>query len=308
MSLDADLLNRVAPLRIKAAQWIDALPPGIHPSRRSGQSLELSDPRMYRPGDEIRHIDWRASGKRDHLFVRQFTGERRMRMAILLDLSPSMTYRHRADWSKQRVSIHLAAVLFQLFQSQGDAAGLVLYGPERFDVMPPHPTPNHTDRLFDRLEGVLEEEVPSSGKSQTPALAKVLRRAQEQLGTVHSWIVLSDYLDEDPLDTPLLGELRQIRSRDQEVVLFQILEQATELKFRFGEKEIVFEDLESGERLDVGQGEWIEESRREAASRQERWRAAMLAAGAEWVEVDTEHPVVEPVYRWVEQRNGRSIR
>lgn len=67
---------------------------GGHQMRRKGQSLEFYDYRPYIPGDDIRHVDWRASsrygGSKD-LLVRTFTAEEHLTLLISLDFRESMS-------------------------------------------------------------------------------------------------------------------------------------------------------------------------------------------------------------------------
>ncbi len=66
---------------------------GGHQMRRKGQSLEFYDYRQYTPGDDVRHIDWRASarhGGRDELLIKNFAAEEHMALVISIDTRPSM--------------------------------------------------------------------------------------------------------------------------------------------------------------------------------------------------------------------------
>ena len=66
---------------------------GGHLTKRRGQSLEFRDYAPYQFGDDVRHIDWRASarykGKRDHL-VRYYQAENQFTIVISVDLRPSL--------------------------------------------------------------------------------------------------------------------------------------------------------------------------------------------------------------------------
>lgn len=66
---------------------------GGHQMRRKGQSLEFYDYRPYSPGDDIRHVDWRASarhGSADELLVRTYVSEEQMTLIISIDTRESM--------------------------------------------------------------------------------------------------------------------------------------------------------------------------------------------------------------------------
>ncbi len=56
----------------------------------TGSSLEFMDYREYMPGDDLRHVDWRAFARTDKLSVRLYREEIRPFVEILVDLSASM--------------------------------------------------------------------------------------------------------------------------------------------------------------------------------------------------------------------------
>jgi uncharacterized protein (DUF58 family) len=66
---------------------------GGHLIRQRGQSLEFREFRPYLPGDDIRHVDWRASARhhrRDELVVRTFEHEVQTRLVISVDTRATM--------------------------------------------------------------------------------------------------------------------------------------------------------------------------------------------------------------------------
>ena len=68
---------------------------GQHKSPYKGASVEFVEHRQYYPGDEIRHIDWRAYGKTGKYYIKEFEDETNLRCYMLLDASGSMGYRQR---------------------------------------------------------------------------------------------------------------------------------------------------------------------------------------------------------------------
>lgn len=66
---------------------------GGHLIRQRGQSLEFREFRPYLPGDDIRHVDWRASARhhrRDEFVVRTFEHEVQTRIVISIDTRATM--------------------------------------------------------------------------------------------------------------------------------------------------------------------------------------------------------------------------
>ena len=88
-------LAQFAQLELIARQLVEGLMMGRHRSPFKGSSVEFVEHRDYYPGDEIRHIDWRAYGKTGRYYVKQFEDETNLRAHLLIDVSGSMQYASR---------------------------------------------------------------------------------------------------------------------------------------------------------------------------------------------------------------------
>jgi uncharacterized protein (DUF58 family) len=65
----------------------------------TGSSLEFQDHRPYAPGDDLRHVDWRAYARSDLLTIRLYREEVAPRVDLVIDCSRSMGVtpeKHRA--------------------------------------------------------------------------------------------------------------------------------------------------------------------------------------------------------------------
>lgn len=64
---------------------------GVHRHRRRGQSLDFREHTAYAPGDDFRHIDWRATARRGRprqlqdLLVRRYDADEQLTLLISLD-------------------------------------------------------------------------------------------------------------------------------------------------------------------------------------------------------------------------------
>ncbi len=52
--------------------------------------MEFAQHKEYSPGDELRHVDWKAYGKLDRYYVKQFEQESQLTVYLVLDASASM--------------------------------------------------------------------------------------------------------------------------------------------------------------------------------------------------------------------------
>ena len=77
--------KRVQGLHLIAKQKVSSFLSGNRRSLFLGNGTEFSDLREYQTGDELRHIDWRATAKRyNSLIVRDFEVERNSNVVILM--------------------------------------------------------------------------------------------------------------------------------------------------------------------------------------------------------------------------------
>ncbi len=80
---------------------------GFRVGRLAGASLDFKDYRDYRPGDDLRHIDWHAYARSDRLVVKLFRQEVAPHADLVLDGSASMAL----DPVKAAAALEIAAAL-----------------------------------------------------------------------------------------------------------------------------------------------------------------------------------------------------
>jgi len=73
---------------------------------RTGNAMEFSEYREYRPGDDLRRIDWRVYARSEQLMTKQYAEEVDPRCDIILDHSASMATTER----KAGAAVTLAAI------------------------------------------------------------------------------------------------------------------------------------------------------------------------------------------------------
>ena len=76
---------------------------GRHPSPHRGSSVEFAEYRKYVPGDDLRRLDWRAYGRSDRFYVKEFEADTNLRCCLVLDTSGSMGFRLRAGVDEDRL-------------------------------------------------------------------------------------------------------------------------------------------------------------------------------------------------------------
>ena len=119
-------------LQLTARQVVEGVITGLHKSPHRGFSVEFSEHREYTPGDEIRHLDWRAYARSDRYYVKLYEQETNLRATLVLDTSGSMKFAGKFDYGR-----HLAACIAYLLAMQQDLAGLAAIDSKvRIDLPP----------------------------------------------------------------------------------------------------------------------------------------------------------------------------
>ncbi len=232
---DPKALVKLKNLYLRARFVVDGVMVGLHPSRAKGFSSEFEQHREYSQGDDVRRVNWKAFGKFDRYFIKEYRETTNLKAHILLDSSSSMGY--AADgWSKFDYGATLAASLAYLMLKQQDAVGLITFSDKVEKTFPPKAA---HDYLFAILGG-LEDGKPV-GKTRTGAILQEVAGSLKRRGLV---ILISDLLDEP---AEVIKGLKQLRSRGNDVMVFQLLDK-DELEFPF-EGSSLFLDLEEDLKL-----------------------------------------------------------
>jgi uncharacterized protein (DUF58 family) len=74
-----------ARLRASVAEARRRREPGVTPVRRLGEGRLFESLREWVPGDDVRNIDWKATGRRGKVIARQYEAERRQQVLLVLD-------------------------------------------------------------------------------------------------------------------------------------------------------------------------------------------------------------------------------
>ncbi|HEX9050830.1 MAG TPA: DUF58 domain-containing protein [Anaeromyxobacter sp.] len=262
--LDPAVLARLGTLRLRVRSIAEGILTGLHKSPHHGQSVEFAEHKEYAPGDEIRHIDWKAYGKFDKYYVKRFEQETNVRAYLVVDASGSMGYRgDPSRMTKLETASALAATLAYLLFRQQDAAGLVLVSGEVKGAVPPRASASHLGPIVEALEAARPE-----GETR---LAAAVDWIVEHAPRRSSVVVFTDLFD---ADGRVLRNLAQLGRRKHDVTLFHVLDPA-ELEFPFDDPTL-FLSMEDARQVeargrDVRKGylelfhAWLEEVRRTAA-------------------------------------------
>lgn len=204
--------RRLAAIRFPIRTWLDGRLTGVHSSPQPGASVEFAEHKEYAPGDDLRHLNWKAFAHSDKYYIRQFTRETHAEVYLVLDESASMDYVSAcAPESKLLFACRLAAALAWVFLHQNDGIGLVSVRPRGApDVVPARSHPSHYLVLQEALNKVLAartHRLPHhEGHSSLEQAFEYLVAKKVRRGAV---LVLSDLFVPGDTLFPYISHLRQ---------------------------------------------------------------------------------------------------
>lgn len=293
--LDPSVVGAIDDLELAARLIVEGARSGQHRSPFHGFSNEFSQYRAYRPGDDLKYLDWKVLARTDRLYTRQFRETTNMGVVLVVDTSASMSYPPAAGdgsgLSKFRYAILMAAALAHLIIKEGDAVGLMTMQGEKLVWVPARGGRSHLRLLLAQLEQL----TPAS----TWQPARVLSRAADLLRRRGVILAISDFYDDEE---PTRVELRRIARRGHDVAVLQIMSRdEVELPFR---SDIEFEDLESGTRVVVDARAARSAYRDQVAAFLERWRTGSRRDGLDYALVTTDEKPSDALRTYLLRRGG----
>lgn len=129
--IDPAVLRRLEQLNILARSAATGGSVGRRPVRRPGTSQEFHDYRHYAAGDELRYLDWNVYARHGSLFVKEFSAEENVHVAVAVDTSASMSI---GEPKKIDAARNLALGLAYVGLCGFDSVSLFSYG-ERLEAL-----------------------------------------------------------------------------------------------------------------------------------------------------------------------------
>lgn len=189
-----------------------AIRSGGHLSRLRGRGMEFDEVRVYQPGDDPRHMDWRVTARSGIPHVKLFREERERPVWLLVDQSASLHFGSRVAF-KSVIAAEVAAVLGWAAVERGDRVGGLVFDEQHQFYRQPAARNAGLLPLLERL--CAAPRASSNGYSSVMAAATALAR---HLRPGSLLAVISDFAGIHADHSAWLGQL----TAGREVVLILI--------------------------------------------------------------------------------------
>ena len=290
--LKPEVINQIKRLDLRAQFVVKGFLQGLHASPLHGFSVEFSEHREYRKGDDPRGIDWSVYAKTDKYYIRKFEAETNLTGYLAVDLSQSMGYTYRQELTKFDYSICLAASLTYLMIGQQDPVGLVTFDQKIRDCLKPKSSRKQLTNML-----ALLSKIHPAGETD---LANSLKQLASMLRHQSLVMIFSDLLvDQEPVQQAL----SMLKYAGHDVILFHVLDEA-EVTFPF-EGSLIMEDPESGAEVKLD-GRGMQQRYRDAVEQfREEYRQWCHRMRIDYVALDTSTPFDKALLEYLMNRRTR---
>lgn len=175
---------------------------GRHTSMCAGRGWEFLDMAEYKPGDDVKDIDWLASARVARPVVKRFEATANVQVVLVVDTGRSMGALAPSGETKEEIALAACRTIAWMSTVRGDQVGLVAGDSQRLRQMPARSGNSHAETVLRRIAEDIDLASPPSnvGRLLTRALASTRRRSLV--------VLVSDRTQPDPSLDPLVKRLR----------------------------------------------------------------------------------------------------
>lgn len=242
---EEDILKRVRRIEIKTRGLSDEIFAGKYHTAFRGRGMSFSEVREYRPGDDVRDIDWNVTARSHRAHVKVYEEERELTMMLVVDVSPSRMFGSE-ELTKKNLITEVAATLAFSAAKNNDKVGCILFSDHVEKFIPPKKGRSHILMIIRELVSY----TPSGRGTNISEALRFLVGVNKKRTTT---FLLSDLINA-PADMPKLEDALKIASSKHDIMAIRVYDKRDRELPDVGIIEV--EDAETGARS------WLDTSSR----------------------------------------------
>lgn len=283
-----ELLKKVRRIQIHTNRLVNDLLAGEYHSTFKGRGIEFDEVREYRPGDEIRTIDWNVTARYGRPFIKKFVEERELTVMLIVDASASGKF-GTSKQLKNEYAAELCAVLAFSAIKNNDKVGLIIFTDRVEKYIPPKKGKRHVLRVIREVLFFRPEHRGTNIESALEFLSSVNKRRTVSF-------LVSDFMAKG-FDRAL-----RIANRRHDIIAVTVGDPREAELPKIGMIELA--DAESGETVLVDTSDDNTRKGFAVLAKRERAECDQLfkQVDVDQISVSTDRPYVEPIMRFFRMR------
>ena len=208
-----DILKRVRKIEIKTRGLSNEIFAGKYHTAFRGRGMSFSEVREYRPGDDVRDIDWNVTARSRTPHIKIYEEERELTMMLVVDVSGSRMF-GSGERLKKNIMTEIAAVLAFSAAQNNDKVGCIFFSDRVEKFIPPKKGRSHILMIIRELIGF----EPQSRGTRLSEPVRFLTNVNKKRCTT---FVLSDFMDSSS-DREALDDALKIAGGRHDIVAIRI--------------------------------------------------------------------------------------
>ncbi|MBL4796988.1 MAG: DUF58 domain-containing protein [Oleispira sp.] len=190
-------------------QPVQSILSGRHGSRLRGRGLNFEELRHYRPGDDIRTLDWKVTNRTGKPHVRVYSEEKERPVLILVDQRINMFFGSQIKM-KSVLAAELAALSAWRVLTVGDRVGAIIFNDTEIKQIRPQRSRNNVMQILHHLVSFNHQLDASTSRQQDDGqLNKALAEVERISGHDYLIVLISDMSGWDDETLLRIKRLRQ---------------------------------------------------------------------------------------------------
>jgi uncharacterized protein (DUF58 family) len=289
--LPKEVLDKIRRIQIKTSRMVNDVFAGQYHSVFKGKGMEFDEVREYQPGDEIRAIDWNVTARMGHPYIKKFVEERQLTVMLIMDASGS-SYFGTQNKLKSEQAAELCSVLAFSAIKNNDRVGLIIFSDRIEQFIPPRKGLRHVLRV---IREVLYHKPQGIGTDIGLAL--------EYLNKVISKKAIC-FLISDFFGCEYKQQLK-ITNKRHDLVAMTITDPAEQNLPRAGIIKLQDNETKQEFYIDSSDKNVQEEFAKKSREKLEERARFLRQAGVDTVDIKTNMPYSEALYRFFRKRGKR---
>lgn len=289
--LSSEVIKKISSIHIKTNYLVNDILAGEYESTFRGRGMEFEEVREYKPGDDVRSIDWNVTARTGHPYVKVFREERELTIMLMIDVSSSGQFGSVKEL-KNEVAAEVAAILAFSAIKNNDKVGLIIFSDRIERYIPPKKGRSHVWRVIREIVQYRPLKRETNINTSLEFFNKVMKRRSV-------CFLISDFLAEG-YEKNLL-----ITNKKHDVIAVTITDPREIVLPEVGFIEL--EDAETGESIVIDtyhkkttKGFNIL-SRKRAVERKNKFRAMNV----DCIDIVTDRSYIQPIMRFFKMREKR---
>jgi uncharacterized protein (DUF58 family) len=213
---------------------------GAYQSPLRGPGFDFDEHQPYRPGDDVRRIDWNVTARLGAPFVRHTHAEREMNVMVVMDVSRSMALGSSAYSKREALTYISGSILFSAISDQINT-GFMAFSDRVLLTSRPK-------RTRGAAWNVLQQAWDLAPRSRATLMLPAIRELSTALKRMSVVFIVSDFVTGDNVLES--SELAQLAAHHDLIAV--VPEDRAETALPPGSGYVHLRDLETGRRVTAG--------------------------------------------------------